>query len=783
MAGAWFVGSTRWRGQWQRLLFVGLVAGIVGGAILGALAGARRTQSAYSRLAQRSGAAHEVLFVFDRAKAVESWLNSAPGVDRYGVAAGMIGRRAPSEDWYSLDAPFDPRLFPHAVLVRGRLPRLDRADEVFITARTAHNTGLDVGDEVSFRAYNTSQTDSLLQNPWTVPAGEQVTVKVVGVARDPSDAQLSQTIKLLFGTPAFARAHATSSTFTLVPVWLTGGRAAEPTFERAVAAFARTLPGGDAPFNVVPSRDDAVAADHSSGAVATGLLIFAIVAGIAGLVTLAQLARRNLAQNDEETDVLAALGAARGERALAQFITSTPALVVAAVAASVIAYASSPLFPIGATRALEPDPGLHADPLVLFAGALAWFALLSALTLGVVWLDAARRNGPARLRRDSVLSRTVGSVTGRPASIGARFALQPVERRTTLHRSALAGLVIAVTGVVSCLVFARSLGEFTAAPTRYGINFDLSLELPNDHARAVLAQLADDRDLAAVAASHSGTLDVDGRLITAYAVEPVVGSIKATVRSGAPPAHDDEIALGPKLLSVLHKRIGDRVTISAAGGAHTMKISGTALSPISESNAFNEEALLTPAAIDRYTDIPSIGALVTIRPGADRDAVVSRLDGRYPYGISDESRARAPGPVRNLEQIRRLPLALALFFALLGAAAFAQLIFMLSGERRRDLAVLRVLGYTRAQTRGVLRGAAASVAAVGLAIGVPVGLVTGRFGWHVVADGLAVSRTAAVPVVAVSAAALALAGFAVAIAAAPAYLALRRTPGGALRAE
>ena len=81
MAGALFVGITRWRRQWRRLVFLGLVAGLVGGAILGALAGARRTSTAYSRLAHADGSMHEVLFVFDQAKAIEDWLSSASTVD------------------------------------------------------------------------------------------------------------------------------------------------------------------------------------------------------------------------------------------------------------------------------------------------------------------------------------------------------------------------------------------------------------------------------------------------------------------------------------------------------------------------------------------------------------------------------------------------------------------------------------------------------------------------------------------------------------------------------
>jgi predicted lysophospholipase L1 biosynthesis ABC-type transport system permease subunit len=766
------------------MLALGLVAGLVGGAILGALAGARRTSTACGRLARAAGSAQEVLFVFDQSKAIETWLASAPGVDHYAAAAGMIGRRSPQEDWYSVYAPYKTHLFPRPVLVRGRLPRINRADEVFITVRTAHNTGLDVGDEVNFRAYDARQTNELLQNPWTVPSGAPVSVKVVGIARDPSDAQLSQTIKLLFGTPAFARAQSTRPTFILLLVWLKGGQSAEPAFERDLTAFARTLPSDGAPFNIVPSRDDAAAADHSSSAVVTGLLIFAVVAAIAGLVTIVQIVRRNFAQAYDETDVLAALGAPRNERALAQFIASVPSLTVAAAMAVAFAYALSPLFPIGATRALEPKPGLHADPLVLLGGAVAWLALLCVLTFAVVWLDAARRPGPARAGRESVLGRFISGANGRPTAVGALFALQPAARRTALHRSALAGVVIAVAGVVSCLVFTRSVDNFTQTPARYGIGFDISIELPNHGARAVLHQLAADRDLAAVAASHSGTIDIDGRQVEAYGVEPIIGTtIRPTLRSGSLPAHDDEIAIGPKLLAGLHKRIGDRVTIGSGAASRDVRIVGTVLSPVSESNAFNAEALLTPRAVDADTGFPSIGALVVTRPGADVARVLANLDRRYPYGISDESRAHAPGPVRNLEQITRLPLALAMFFALLGAAAFAQLIFMLARERRRDLAVLRVMGYRRAQTRGVLCSAAVSIAVVGLVIGIPLGLLAGRFGWHIVADGLAVSPSAAIPVGAVAALGVALVAFASTVAMAPAHLVLRRTPGAALRAE
>src|SRR6187549_2661970 len=108
MAGAWYVGSARWRRSWRQLLLLGVLAGVIGGAV----SGARRSSSAYDRLVRAAGAPHEVLFVFDDVPAITKWLDSAPGVDRYAAGAGMIGRRAPQQDWYSLDAPYERGQFP-----------------------------------------------------------------------------------------------------------------------------------------------------------------------------------------------------------------------------------------------------------------------------------------------------------------------------------------------------------------------------------------------------------------------------------------------------------------------------------------------------------------------------------------------------------------------------------------------------------------------------------------------------------------------------------------------
>jgi putative ABC transport system permease protein len=565
---------------------------------------------------------------------------------------------------------------------------------------------------------------------------------------------------------------------------LKDGPRAERPFESGLAAFARSLPNADSvPFNVVGSRADADAAHQSATAVVAGLVIFMFVAGLAGLVTLLQAVRRNFAQWDDERAVLGALGARRSERALAEVVGALPYLALAPFVAVAIAYASSPFFPLGATRALEPDVGLRADPLVLVVGGVACFVVLAAMTLLVAWIGAARRPARGPVVASARWAFLPAAPSGLPTAVGARFGLQPGSGSRALRRTALAGVVVAVVGVVASVVFVRSLDAFTHAPARYGLDFDLSLELPPQQAPTVLTDIARDHDLEGVAESRESFVDAAGRSVDAYAIAPVKGTIAPTVHSGRLPANDREVAVGPKLLDDLHRRVGDQLRIDSRTGVRTMSIVGTVYSPVSESSGFNEEIVLTPTAFDALTTNPTVNALVRVRHGVDPAKVMAELDARYPYAVSDESPAHAPGAVRNLQQIARLPLALVLFFAIFGAAALAQSVYLTARERRRDLAVLRGLGFRRRQVVTVLVGAGVSVAAVALVIGVPLGILAGRLGWNAVARSLYVAPAVAIPGAAIAAAALGVLVVAFLAALPPAGLVLRRSPGSTLRTE
>ncbi len=104
-------------------------------------------------------------------------------------------------------------------------------------------------------------------------------------------------------------------------------------------------------------------------------------------------------------------------------------------------------------------------------------------------------------------------------------------------------------------------------------------------------------------------------------------------------------------------------------------------------------------------------------------------------------------------------------------------------RRRRDLAVLRCIGFTRRQVRAAVAWQAVTLVGVALVIGIPAGLVCGRVAWLIFSGQLGILPVLDVPgrwFAVLVAAALALA---VAVAAIPGESAARGRPADVLRAE
>ena len=104
-------------------------------------------------------------------------------------------------------------------------------------------------------------------------------------------------------------------------------------------------------------------------------------------------------------------------------------------------------------------------------------------------------------------------------------------------------------------------------------------------------------------------------------------------------------------------------------------------------------------------------------------------------------------------------------------------------RRRRDLAVLKVLGFLRGQVAATIAWQATTLAVIALALGIPLGVAAGRWAWRLTTSQLGVGSVGVVSLPAILAAAAGSVLAANLVAAIPGRVASRLHPATALRSE
>ena len=149
---------------------------------------------------------------------------------------------------------------------------------------------------------------------------------------------------------------------------------------------------------------------------AVALAVFGGLAALAMLVLVGQGLALMLSRIAGEISVLRAVGATRGQAAVAAGLQGAVTVIASVVLAVVGAYAVSPLAPVGSGARLRPGPrAVEADPLVL-AGGGAVAGRRPARPAGRAGL-AVGPPGRARARGPAVRDR-LGRRGGRPAGPG-----------------------------------------------------------------------------------------------------------------------------------------------------------------------------------------------------------------------------------------------------------------------------------------------------------------------------------------------------------------------------
>lgn len=780
------------RRRWRSLVAVALLLGLGGAVVLTALAGARRTDSAYPRLTDALLTAHASVEVgpeyFDRITALPQVEAAAPASFVFVVVPGLE-----DEEVLSLTA-VDERfnvVVDRPLVVEGRRPALDRPDEIMIDSETADRLAIGIGRRLTLRSLAPDQLEPLImgEDPGE-PAGPDIAVTVVGIGR--AEEELASQAPIVLFTPAFYERYRDQVAHfdDILSVRLRGGGADLAAFEQAMRQVVPASEGA-----VVETQSETSSEIRDATRVqAVSLVSFALALALAVFVAVGQALARQAVDASVDHTTLRSLGVSREQRFAALLAPGAIVAVTGSALAVGLAVVASPTMPIGFARQVEPSPGVAADWLVLGVG----FAVMAVLVVARAALSAWR-TADLRAARSARSSWSVGKLAGMgappPLQTGVRLALEPGRGRSALPvRPALAGAAAGVAGLVAALTFGAALGWAVDEPSAYGLAWDANIVGPRDPVELErdVAALAEDEDVAAVAALSVLPIRLGGVPIQSYGLETVKGRGFVTVLDGREPQGATEVLVGSELLERLGGDLGDTITAEGleGGAPRELTIVGRGVFPEfvhpavpdSDTGGYNDFALLTLAGSESLGEDAGgeYFSLALVRWGSGVDAAARN------ERLEQTGTAIVVGPPEgflNLGRVDDFPWVVAGFLVLVAAVATGHALAMSVRRRAGDLAVLRTLGFVRPQVRATFAWQATTLAAVGLAIGIPAGLVIGRAAWTIVVNRLGIDNHVPTPWAGVVATVPAVLVVTNLLAVLPARRAVRTRPAVALRAE
>lgn len=731
------------------------------------------------------------------------------------------------------DADLDlHRTVDRPMVLTGRLPDPNSPFEVSVNELAAAGQHLQVGSTLTLYAYSYEQVaDGLLMESTGTPvrpAGPAFHVRVTGIVRFPQDVNAVVPLvdhqgvaydsqRNLYTTPAFLQrlAEGLGVPVQRVPdINLVGVRLRHGAADwRAFATAVPKVSGGQVAFsnagNVYGMNVAARSAQRGIRLDVIALIAFGLLVALITLLFVGQSIGRQVRNQVSDFGVLRSLGADRSQLVSAEIAVAGVVGVAGAVLAVAVAVAASPLMPVGLARQAEINPGVNADPVFLvpgcfiLAGLVTLSALVPALRAGSGAVTTSDDEAPPA--RSGVFSGRLGRGLSPVPAIGVRFGLEPRRGLAGTTASGMVSAIIAIATVAAALTFAASLNGLSANPREQGWNWDALVGNPNDQSareQATASLLARNPDVdgyaafAIIAGASQGTAVIDGHLIQfLIAVDSFKGSVHPTLVAGHAPWAPDQIVLAGKTLQALHRHVGQIVHVPTPGGVLALRIVGEMIAPsVGDifTNGMGEGAWIDGEAVHKMLDNTPQSSDSGLPP-----TVFDMFFVRYAHGVTPSvglaSLQRSfghdvlthvpPADVINLQNVKQLPYVLTALVVVLGVATVGNALIVSVRRRRRDLAILKTVGFVRRQVAGVVAWQASSIGVIALIIGIPVGIAAGRWAWGAVADGIGSSSPTIVPALAVAAIIPCVLLVANLIAAGPGWSAARVPPVIAMRAE
>jgi hypothetical protein len=844
MSAIGWLARRQLRQQWLSALPVAAIAALGGAGTLVALEAAERTSTAYPRYLERAEVGDVLINPSLYSAEIDSVIRSLPGVRRVtseGIFYAAIGDEGtpiryseipPEENFEGVFGSTDGRYVDMDRLAyrEGRAPT--GPAEAVVSVELAAARDIDISDviPVSFWPVRDELRALYLgEDPLMTPIGvEHLTV--VGVATFPGEVLpdgLYPRGRMVVSPDVAARydclppepppaASAEEAAVLMLPedcaasyrYWslaIDGGdravEAAQDAFIRAAvernAELAEGLVEMDARYILIATTtaQEQQRVQRSTQPTVAALFVLGVASGVITVVVAGLAVARSLRRSATDQLRWWQFGLRVGERARIAIGLPLLAVVAGVAGAAALAWWCSPLGPVGSVRAVEPSPGNGL-------GAEAWLGAIGLLaSLMVMVTVLAWRSAHVASRAD----RWGSSVSPAPAFVRAGHPVVAEGLRAAWGTGRGAGLVVAsgataATALVSALVFGTSLSTLLATPAWYGWPWQVAnlggfgyggVDL--ERAETTLESRADVERWAGLGFWQAVT--VDGVAVPSLVAFERPSEVDLALVEGRLPIAEDEIALGSRFAAERGIGVGEEVTLAGDRVlVDRAEVTGLVvlptLGPLQSDRATPGYGMLMPASA---LDADLVKGLFTfvgleVRPGADPETVLAELRDdfrawdRFGASLGYTAPVR-PAEIINVQSMRAVPVLVGGLVTAAAAVGLGTAMVTSVGARRRELGILRSLGFTGRQVRHSVRVQALAIVLAALAVGIPLGLVVGRYAWRTFADQLGVVTTPSVPPGAI---ALTVAGglvVAILTAVVPAQKASRSTPSEVLRRD
>jgi FtsX-like permease family len=794
MKAAFYWWRSTWRESLRSTLVLVALCGLLGALTLGALAGARRTETAYGRYLTSINASDvwvnipsPDLTLIHRISTLPGVASSAAfvGLDADPIVHGHVDTDFTVDD---VTGSYNGALFRQdkMTLLQGRLPGMDSSHEIALTPYLDHHYDEGIGSIVRFQLYNA-------RDEYPVPTG-RVAYRVVGIVNVPPALtdQFDEENAAVLPPAATARLRGQVQ-YSWVGLRLTGGSAGIPALQHNLAVLS-TKTGGY-PFAIRQLDEVHQQVQDAIEPEAIALAIFGLFAALALLVLVGQALGQLFDRLAPQVRVLRSLGFGRVEAVAAASASGLLGIVVGLLVAIAGAAAVSPLAPVGPVREFDPVKGFQFDVTTLIGGGALLFALLFGVLLAMA-VRSVRRHGDVLHRRSLFVQWLSRSGTPVIASLGTGYALEPQPGRSrTVIWTNIIGTVVAVSAVVAAVVFGASLNGLVKNPVRYGWNWNVLMENEGGYGSylpptATFATFGDgDGSLDSVMSHAPGVrawsmfgfaqMPIDGQVVPVLGVATHEGLVEPPTVSGhaltdtgpagivgAGAQGPSDIELGVTTLDALGEHVGGTVVVGSGIDRRRMLIVGTVTLPsigvaLSDHVSLGRGAMLAESTLmsvagfrhlrdvpqEAFSAIPSTLAIDLVH-GASQSRLVRYLGSKDLGGQSGlvYYQPRVLGAaIVDAGQMGGEPLALAIALAAAVLVSLSAAILANTRRRRREMAVLKTLGLSKAQLRGVVTWQTATVLVISIVLGVPLGIAGGHLAWVEFATTIGATPITVVP--------------------------------------